>query len=185
MTAIVVVILVGVVVPGAIGVVIARAWGYPAWIGSAAGALGGIGGWMLMAALPRRGIAPVPDPNEPARGRRLAAADRAAHLLYRVAAVVLVGFNLVWLATTLAALLFPLGLGPILLAEPAGPIWGFDVAFLVLLAVLWLLCVFTAAADRRLSRGERTAWLAGMLVLAPIVPLVYLPWRRARLLGER
>ncbi|MBD0318928.1 MAG: hypothetical protein ICV87_01245 [Gemmatimonadetes bacterium] len=186
MIGIAMVIVVGVMLPGAIGVGIARAWGFPAWMGFAAGALGGIGGWMLIAALPRRGItlAPIRDLNEPARGRRLAAADRAANLLYRVAGVGLVALNLVWLATTFAALLFPLGLGPLMLAEPGGPIRSFDVAFVVLLAVLWLLCIYTAAADRRLTRGARAGWLTGIVVVPPVAPLVYVPWRRTRLLGR-
>ncbi len=182
---ILVVILFGVVLPGVAGAVLARARGFRAYAGFGAGAVGGIGGLMLVAVRPGR-AAPVraAGANDPARRRRLDAADRAAHALYRVLGVVFVLLNLVWLSTTLAAVLAPMGFRALLAAEPGLPVRAVDYVVLALLAALWMLCVYTAATDRRLTRGARVGWLAGLVAFVLVSSLVYLPWRRARLPGR-
>ena len=179
-------VIAAVIVPGLIGAMLARRWGYGTWLGFAAGVLGGPGGWMLVASLPRRRASaapPAPDPNEPPRRRRLAAADRGAHFLYRAAGVVLAGLNLVWIVTTLAFALAPLSTGALLLAHPGVPVPAFDAAAVGLLAVLGVLCLYTAATDRRLTRASRAGWLAALLLTFFGAALVYVPWRRARVLG--
>jgi hypothetical protein len=161
-----IVVLALILVPGVIGAVLARRWGYGAGLGLAAGTLGGAGGWMLVAALPRRtGASPrAADPDEPPRPRSLAAADRGAHLLYGAVAILLAGFNVVWLGTMAALALAPLRFESLLLAEPGIPMRVFDVALVGMFVMLGVLCVYTAATDRRLTRGARAGWLAALLL---------------------
>lgn len=180
------VVVAGLIVPGAIGAFLARRWGYGAWMGFAAGALGGIGGSMLVAALPRRRTAAevrARMPNETARQRTLDVVDRGAHAVYRILAVMLVVLNLVWLVTTMGLVPGILGFEPLVYAEPGVPVRGLDFAMLGLMAVLGLLCVYTAAADRRLTSGERAGWIAALVVTLSLASFVYVPWRRARILA--
>ena len=183
---IVIFVLAIVLVPGVIGAVLARRWGYGAPMGFAAGTLGGLGGWMLVAALPRRTGAPprATDPDEPPPQRSLAAADRGAHLLYGAVAILLAGLNVVWLGTMVVLVLEPLRLQPLLLAEPGIPMRVFDFALVGLFVMLGLLCVYTAATDRRLTRASRAGWLAALLLTLFGAAFVYVPWRRARVLRE-